>query len=135
LHFFIKKYLKRLLQLYPATNISRVLRIKYFCFKKGAFQIAAYCPANCIHIYAYGCFFKNREDGGCFGAVPVLNTSFIFTLIRNAVMLYMLINIRKNGRGISTENVFCSCYIAILCPFARFTIPNQIITIAMRTLS
>ncbi|MDR1341320.1 MAG: hypothetical protein LBK58_14900 [Prevotellaceae bacterium] len=49
-------------------------------------------------IYAYGYFFMDMEDCGCFGPVSVLNTSFAFTLTRNAVLFYLLIYVWKNGR-------------------------------------
>ena len=68
-------------------------------------------------IYAYGYFFKDIEDCGCFGPVSVLNTSFGFTLIRNAILLYMLIDIWKNGNNIiSPVKTWTIIFItAILC--------------------
>jgi uncharacterized membrane protein YphA (DoxX/SURF4 family) len=68
-------------------------------------------------IYAYGYFFKDIEDCGCFGSVSMLNTSFGFTLIRNVVLLYMLIDIWKNGNNIiSPVKTWTIMFItAILC--------------------
>ncbi|MDR1169457.1 MAG: hypothetical protein LBK97_01315 [Prevotellaceae bacterium] len=54
-------------------------------------------------IYAYGYFFMDMEDCGCFGSVSVLNTSFVFTLIRNAALLYLLIDVCKNGGCIASS--------------------------------
>jgi uncharacterized membrane protein YphA (DoxX/SURF4 family) len=68
-------------------------------------------------VYAYGYFFRDIEDCGCFGSVSVLNTSFIFTLIRNAVLLYLLIDVWKNGHHImSSLKTWKTVFItAVLC--------------------
>jgi len=48
-------------------------------------------------IYAYGVFFKGIEDCGCFGKITLLNTSPVFTFIRNAILLCILIVLWRKG--------------------------------------
>jgi uncharacterized membrane protein YphA (DoxX/SURF4 family) len=81
-------------------------------------------------IYAYGYFFRDIEDCGCFGSVSVLNTSFIFTLIRNAVLLYMLIDICKNGRHITSslkmwKGVFIAAVLCVASFISGLTYTND----------
>jgi hypothetical protein len=96
--------------------IAGLLLFFYIQLKKTSLAaIALLAVFTCI--YAYGYFFKDIEDCGCFGSVSVLNTSFGFTLIRNAVLLYMLIDIWKNGNNIiSPVKTWTIMFItAILC--------------------
>jgi uncharacterized membrane protein YphA (DoxX/SURF4 family) len=47
-------------------------------------------------IYLYGLVFNGIEDCGCFGNISVLNTSPVFTIVRNIVLVYLLVVVRKN---------------------------------------
>jgi hypothetical protein len=82
-----------------AEIIAGLLFVFHIELKKTGFAAILLLTAFTF-IYAYGYFFMDIEDCGCFGSVSVLNTSFIFTLIRNAVLLYMSIDVYKNGHHI-----------------------------------
>ena len=55
-------------------------------------------------IYAYGIIFRGVEDCGCFGKIAILNTSPVFTFLRNAVLLYLLIAVWRKGKNESNLN-------------------------------
>jgi hypothetical protein len=44
-------------------------------------------------IYAYGLIFKEIKDCGCFGNISILNTSPIFTFVRNIILVYLLVSV------------------------------------------
>jgi len=54
-------------------------------------------------IYTYGIVFQNIEDCGCFGEITVLNTSPVFTFLKNAVLIYLLIAVWR--KGINKQNL------------------------------
>lgn len=99
-----------------AEVIAGLLLFFYIQLKKTSL-VAIVLLAVFTCIYAYGYFFKDIEDCGCFGSVSALNTSFGFTLIRNAILLYMLIDIWKNGNNIilPVKTWTMMCITAILC--------------------
>lgn len=55
-------------------------------------------------IYTYRLLFKNIEDYGCFGHISFLNTSPIFTFIRNAGLLFLLFVCWRKGNNSKTLN-------------------------------
>ena len=55
-------------------------------------------------IYTYGLVFKGIEDCGCFGKITALNTSPVFTFVRNAVLIYLLIAVWRKGENRANIN-------------------------------
>lgn len=55
-------------------------------------------------IYTYGIAFRSIEDCGCFGKIEILNTSPVFTFVRNAVLLYLLITVWRKSENKSNLN-------------------------------
>jgi uncharacterized membrane protein YphA (DoxX/SURF4 family) len=67
-------------------------------------------------VYSYGVVFRNIEDCGCFGEITVLNTSYPFTLIRNAVLMYLLFVVWQKGANSSIRNKWVERFIlAVMC--------------------
>jgi uncharacterized membrane protein YphA (DoxX/SURF4 family) len=50
-------------------------------------------------VFAYGLIFNGIEDCGCFGKITVLNTSPVFTFIRNAILIYLLIAVWRKSEN------------------------------------
>jgi uncharacterized membrane protein YphA (DoxX/SURF4 family) len=58
-------------------------------------------------VYSYGLLFKGIDDCGCFGQIHFLNTSPIFTFIRNIILMMFLIYVSvKSGNNYSKNNKF-----------------------------
>ena len=55
-------------------------------------------------VYIYGLIFNGVEDCGCFGNISVLNTYPAFTLVRNAILAYLLIVIWRKGDDVLRIN-------------------------------
>ena len=55
-------------------------------------------------VFSYGLFFHGIEDCGCFGKIAVLNTSPLFTYIRNILLIYLLIAVWRRSENNSTIN-------------------------------
>lgn len=76
-------------------------------------------------IYLYGLVFKDIKDCGCFGRMTLLNTSPVFTIIRNSVLIYMLITIwlkADNGRNYNMTSsaalLAIMCLISFICGYS-----------------
>ncbi|MDR1592176.1 MAG: DoxX family protein [Prevotellaceae bacterium] len=70
-------------------------------------------------IYFYGFAFNGIEDCGCFGEITVLNTSFVFTFIRNAVLIYLLIVVWRNSENSWKMNKWIAGFVlAVMCMVA-----------------
>jgi uncharacterized membrane protein YphA (DoxX/SURF4 family) len=72
-------------------------------------------------MYLYGIAFRGVNDCGCFGKITALNTSPVFTFVRNAVLLYMLIVLWQKGEntgavhsGIAGAILLVMCLIAFI---------------------
>ncbi|MDR0832909.1 MAG: DoxX family membrane protein [Candidatus Symbiothrix sp.] len=50
-------------------------------------------------IFVYGLIFNGIEDCGCFGKITVLNTSPVFTFIRNIVLIYLLLAVWRKSEN------------------------------------
>ena len=46
-------------------------------------------------VYSYGLIFKGVEDCGCFGNIKALNTSPVLFYIRNAILLFLAIDVYR----------------------------------------
>jgi uncharacterized membrane protein YphA (DoxX/SURF4 family)/thiol-disulfide isomerase/thioredoxin len=67
-------------------------------------------------IYAYGFIFKGIEDCGCFGKIAFLNTSPVFTFLRNAALLYLLIAVWRKAKNTAKMNMqIIAVVITVLC--------------------
>ncbi|MDR1883465.1 MAG: DoxX family protein [Prevotella sp.] len=71
-------------------------------------------------VYIYGYFFRGIDDCGCFGAASVLNTSFVFTLFRNAILLYMLADVRKNVNRITPVQTWETVSVTVVLCITAF---------------
>jgi len=54
--------------------------------------------------YAYGILFHNVKDCGCFGNIKALNTSPVFSFLRDAILLYLLIAVWRKGENKQSVN-------------------------------
>jgi uncharacterized membrane protein YphA (DoxX/SURF4 family) len=67
-------------------------------------------------IYIYGLIFKNIEDCGCFGKMTFLNTSPVFTFLRNAVLFYLLFAVwRKAENNEKINRQMIAIILAVMC--------------------
>ncbi len=48
-------------------------------------------------VYVYGVIFHDVENCGCFGKITMLNTFPVFTFLRNAILIYLLIIVWRKG--------------------------------------
>ena len=55
-------------------------------------------------VYIYGWLFNDITDCGCFGHINILNSSPIFTLVRNAVLIYLCADLWLSNEKESMNN-------------------------------
>jgi len=79
-------------------------------------------------IYAYGIVFKSVEDCGCFGKIAALNTSPVFTFVRNAVLLYLLAAVWRKGENKQNLNKWIALmaliFLCIVAFMSGYTYPK-----------
>lgn len=72
--------------------------------------------ATLTTIYTYGLLFKKVKDCGCFGHISMLNTSPVFTYIRNAILLLLLFVCWRKGSNDAVINwKIISLFIPVTC--------------------
>lgn len=71
-------------------------------------------------VYIYGIVFCDVEDCGCFGKITVLNTSPVFTFVRNAVLLYLFIAIWRKSENKNNLNQWIAITILIFMCLTAF---------------
>jgi len=78
-------------------------------------------------IFTYGLLFKEITDCGCFGKIKMLNTSPVFTFIRNFVLMILLFVIWKKGETNNKPNkwifVTVLSFMCLIAFFAGYTFP------------
>lgn len=67
--------------------------------------------------YIYGWLFKDITDCGCFGHINILNSSPIFTLVRNAILIYLCVDLYlSNGKEVIDSKTYINiCFIIAIC--------------------
>lgn len=67
--------------------------------------------------YIYGWMFKDITNCGCFGNINILNSSPIFTLVRNAILIYLCIDLylHNEKESIGSTSYVNLCFIAAIC--------------------
>lgn len=67
--------------------------------------------------YIYGWLFKDIKDCGCFGNINILNASPIFTLVRNAILIYLCTVLWTSSKNeiISPKTYISICFISAMC--------------------
>lgn len=67
--------------------------------------------------YIYGWMFKDITNCGCFGNINILNSSPIFTLVRNAILIYLCIDLylHNEKESIGSTTYVNLCFIAAIC--------------------
>ncbi|MDR1739780.1 MAG: DoxX family protein [Bacteroidales bacterium] len=73
-------------------------------------------------IFLYGYLFVNMDDCGCFGAFSWLNMPPIYTFIRNAILLYLLVDIFINSKDLLGNITFVEriAFLVVLCVTSFF---------------
>jgi uncharacterized membrane protein YphA (DoxX/SURF4 family) len=71
-------------------------------------------------IFAYGVIFRGIDDCGCFGIINALNTSPVFTFLRNGVLLYLLVAILCKGENKDIANKWAVVVMLIFMFLAAF---------------
>lgn len=68
-------------------------------------------------VFLYGWLFKDVTDCGCFGPMTFLSSSPWFSLLRNAILLYLSIDLWINTprEPISTNWVVTTTFLLVLC--------------------
>jgi len=70
--------------------------------------------------YTYGIIFRGIDDCGCFGKITILNTSPVFTFMRNAVLLYMSIEIWRKSDNKTCSNKWIVSIILMVMSMVAF---------------
>lgn len=67
--------------------------------------------------YIYGWMFKDITNCGCFGNINILNSSPIFTLVRNAILIYLCIDLylHNEKENIDSTTYINLCFVAAIC--------------------
>ncbi|GAP72389.1 hypothetical protein SAMD00024442_30_11 [Candidatus Symbiothrix dinenymphae] len=71
-------------------------------------------------IFAYGLIFNGIEDCGCFGKIAVLNTSPVFTFIRNAVLIYLLLAVWRKSESSWQMSQWTVCLLVVVMVAVAF---------------
>ncbi len=77
-------------------------------------------------VYVYGVLFHRVDDCGCFGKITVLNTSPLFTFLRNVILIYLLITVWRKSESKQNLNkwvaaivLFFMCLIAFMSGYTH----------------
>jgi hypothetical protein len=81
------------------AEVSVGLLLVFQVWQRWSALAGAVLVAGFTAVYAYGIVFKDVEDCGCFGKIAALNTSPVFTFVRNAALFYMLIAVWRKGEN------------------------------------
>ena len=67
--------------------------------------------------FIYGWIFKDITDCGCFGNINILSSSPIFTLVRNAILIYLCVDLylHNNKETIDIRTYINICFIVAIC--------------------
>lgn len=67
--------------------------------------------------YIYGWLFNDITDCGCFGDINILNSSPIFTLVRNTILIYLCADLcfSNEKETFNTKTVIGFCFITAMC--------------------
>ncbi|GHT20837.1 hypothetical protein AGMMS4957_08760 [Bacteroidia bacterium] len=71
-------------------------------------------------VFAYGLIFNGIEDCGCFGKITVLNTSPVFTFIRNAVLIYLLLAVWRKSESNWQMSQWTTCLFVVVMVVVAF---------------